>query len=195
MPELIDFESRQWIIPLIVVAALLSLWLVLRIRRRRGSAFEAALSQISFDRIENLIIPSADGGEILLDYLILTSRGLLILDVKQVEGKVFGGDKMKEWTVMSDMRRYTFSNPQTALYDRIAAVSEIVLYAPVHGRILFLEGAEFTKGVPGMVCTLEELVEEFLEDEGYAVTATVEGYREHWDMLRARAIGVSSPAT
>ena len=62
----------------------------------------------------------------MIDYLLLTTKGLLILEVKDVQGIVFGGDKMQDWTVINAERRYTFSNPQPALYDRIAAVRQIV---------------------------------------------------------------------
>ena len=37
-------------------------------------------------------------------------------------GAVFGGDQMIEWTVIGKKRRFTFANPQHALYDRMAAV-------------------------------------------------------------------------
>jgi len=58
-------------------------------------------------------------------------------------------------------KRFTFSNPQPALYDRIAAVRQIVRQVPVAGKVVFLDGATFTKGVPGMVANLDELQSEF----------------------------------
>ena len=124
-------------------------------RIARGTPLENALSEISFERIEHLVIPNADEGEIQIDQLLLTSKGLLILEVKDVQGTVFGSDKMQDWTVISKDRLFTFSNPQPALYDRIAAVRQIVRQVPVAGRVLFLDGADFTKGVPSMVCGLD----------------------------------------
>ncbi len=46
------------------------------------------------------------------------------LEVKDIDGAVFGSDKMSDWTVIAAKRRYTFPNPQHALYDRIAAVRQ-----------------------------------------------------------------------
>ncbi len=78
---------------------------------------------------------------------------------------MFGSDKMQDWTVISDNHRYTFTNPQHALYARIAAVRQIVRQVPVIGRVLFLDDAKFTKGVPGLVSTLDSLLKEFAEKD------------------------------
>jgi hypothetical protein len=132
---------------------------------------------------------------------LLTSQGLLILHIKDVQGVVFGSDKMQDWTVISKDRRFTFSNPhskdrrftfsnpQPALYDRIAAVRQIVRQVPVEGRVLFLDGAEFTKGVPSMVCTLDELLEEFGEKDKAAAQRKVEAFKPHWELLQKNALG------
>ena len=112
----------------------------------------------------------------------------MILEVKDVQGTVFGGDKMQDWTVISEERRYTFSNPQLALYDRIAAVRQIVRQLPVAGRIVFLDGAEFTKGVPGLVCSLQELAEEFGDSDKAAAKFKIEAFMPHWDLIRKQAL-------
>jgi len=120
---------------------------------------------------------------------LLTSQGLLIVDIKDATGTVFGSDKMQEWTVISDERRYTFSNPQAALYDRIAAVRHIVRQVPVAGRILFLDGAEFTKGVPSLVSDLDQLLDEFGEADKSAAKFKIEAFKPHWDLIRKAALG------
>lgn len=188
MPDLSQLNTTAWFLPAIAVLTLLIVWLVYRYFRGRGSAVQRALDEISFERIERLIIPNADEGEIQIDQLLLTSQGLLIVDTKDVKGTVFGSDKMQDWAVISNERRYTFSNPQPMLFDRIAAVRQIVREVPVAGRIVFLEGAEFTKGVPGLVCTLEELVHEFGEPDKKAAKFKIEAFRPHWDLIRKAAL-------
>ena len=189
MSDFLQFDNNPWLLPLVAVLALLFIWLIYRYLRRRGSSLEAVLADIGYDRIDNLIIPGADEGEIMVDHLLLTSQGLLVLEVKDVQGIVFGGDKMQDWAVISEQRRYTFSNPQPALYDRIAAVRQIVRQVPVAGRIVFLEGSEFTKGVPGLVCNLQELADEFGEADKSAAKFKIEAYTPHWDLIRKQALG------
>ncbi len=188
MPDLQDSILTSWPLLAIAALALAAVWLLYRKFRSSGSGLEKILNNISFERFEGLVIPSADEGEIQVDQLLLTSQGLLIIEVKDVKGTVFGSDKMQDWTVISDDRRFTFSNPQPALYDRIAAVRQIVRQVPVAGRIVFLDGAEFTKGIPGLVCSLAELQEEFGESDKKAVKFKIEAFRPHWDLIRRAAL-------
>ena len=171
-----------------VVAGLLLLaWYLMR-RRARGNRLARILSDIGYDRIDELVIPNGDEGEIQIDHLILTSQGLLIIDIKDAVGTVFGSDKMQEWAVISDERRFTFPNPQAALYDRIAAVRQIVRQVPVAGRILFLDGAKFTKGVPKLVSDLDTLLAEFGEPDKDAARFKIEAFKPHWDLIRQAAL-------
>lgn len=192
MPDFLQLDARPWLLPLLAVAILLLIWLVYRVIRRRRNSLRRAFKEISFERIEGLIIPSADEGEIQIDQLLLTTQGLLIVDIKDVQGTVFGSDKMQDWAVIGSERRYTFSNPQPMLYDRIAAVRQVVREVPVAGRILFLDGAEFTKGVPGLVCTLEDLVDEFAEPDKKAAKFKIEAFRPHWELIKKAAISPDS---
>lgn len=186
MDGLLTTEQALWAVPLglgVLGVLVFLLW-----RRRRGSRLTRILSEIGFDRIENLLIPNGDDGEIQIDHLLLTSQGLLIIDIKEAVGTVFGSDKMQDWTVISDERRYTFQNPQAALYDRIAAVRQIVRQVPVAGRILFLDGAEFTKGVPSLVTDLDTLALEFGEADKDAAKVKVDAFKPHWDLMRKAAL-------
>ena len=182
-----SLEGTPWFLPLLGVGALLLIFFAWRHYFAGGNALERALADISYERIEKLVIPCADEGEIQVDQLLLTSQGLLILETKDVKGIVFGGDKMSDWTVIAKDRRYTFRNPQPALYDRIAAVRQIVRQVPVDGRVLFLDGAEFTKGTPSLVCSLDELVREFGEPDKDAARFKIEAFKPHWELIVNRA--------
>lgn len=194
MSDFFQSGDNPWLLPMAAVVILLIVWLIVKIIRRKSGGLEHALAEISFDRIEGLVIPSADEGEILIDYLLLTSQGLLILEVKDVQGTLFGGDKLQDWTVITNERRFTFSNPQPALYDRIAAVKQIVREVPVAGRILFLDGAVFTKGTPGLVSNLTQLVEEFGEPDKKAAKFKIDAFKPHWELIRKEAVDSSGAA-
>lgn len=168
------------------VVVLLVVWLIVRRRQAVTRSLTSVLDDIAFERIQGLVIPKADEGEIQIDHLILTAQGLLIIDIKDVQGAVFGSDKMQDWTVIGGNNRFTFSNPQPALYDRIAAVRQVVRQVPVAGRVLFLDGAEFTKGVPDLVCDLDELLAEFGEQDKAAAKVKIEAFMPHWEMIQNR---------
>ena len=174
-----------WLLSAAVVV-LLAIWLVVRKRQGRSRSLTSVLNDIAFERIQGLVIPKADEGEIQIDYLMLTAQGLLIVDIKDVQGAVFGSDKMQDWTVISNDKRFTFSNPQPALYDRIAAVRQIVRQVPVAGRVVFLDGAEFKKGVPDLVCNLDELLAEFCDQDKDAAKVKIEAFKPHWEQIQSR---------
>ena len=188
MGEFFAGGQYQWSAYLLPVLLLLLIWLWYR-RRGGGSRLQRVLTDISHDRIDGLLIPNGDDGEIQIDHLLLTSQGLLIVDIKDVVGTVFGSDKMQEWTVISEDRRFTFSNPQPALYDRIAAVRHIVRQVPVAGRVVFLDGAEFTKGIPELVTGIDDLQAEFGEADKAVANVKVEAFKPHWDLIRKEALG------
>jgi len=180
-----DF-SEIYLLPILIIVLLL-IWLIVRGRKDRARSLTQTLDVIGFERIEDLVIPNAEDGEIQIDHLVLTAQGLLIVDVKDVTGTVFGSDKMQDWTVIGEDRRFTFANPQPALHDRIAAVRQIVRQVPVAGRIVFLEGASFTKGVPGLVTSMDGLIDEFGENDKAAAKIKIEAFLPHWELIHARA--------
>jgi hypothetical protein len=154
----------EWVLAGAIALVLLALlyWGLRAYRRRsRRKALLARLERVAFEAAHQVQVPDGMGGFIHIDHLLLTPRGILVLDTRRVPGLIFGGDQMSDWTVMGRGRRYTFDNPQPALYDRIAAVKAIVGEVPVEGRLLFSNVGKFTKGIPKWVTMLDGIEVEF----------------------------------
>ncbi len=130
-------------------------------RRARRKSLLARLERVASAAAHQVLVPDGMGGFIHIDHLLLTPRGILVLDTRRVAGLIFGGDQMSDWTVMGRGHRYTFDNPQPALYDRIAAVKAVVGDVPVEGRLLFSNVGKFTKGIPKWVVMLDGIEVEF----------------------------------
>ena len=168
---------------------LLLAWLLFKLQQRRKHlTLKKVFKAIGHDSLQDVLLPSAEEGEIHVEHLLLTAHGILVVDVKDVNGAVFGGDKMHDWTVINSEGRFTFANPQSALRDRIAAVKQISRDVPINGRILFLEDARFTKGVPTMACGLQALLDEFGEPNEDGAQVKVNAFRPHWDRIRDKAM-------
>jgi hypothetical protein len=181
-------ETSIYLLPALFAVLLLLLFVIYRYSTAKGPKLSLVLNEIAYERVDGLVIPNTDDGEIQIDHLLLTSQGLLIIDIKDIQGTVFGSNKMQDWAVITENRRFTFSNPQPALFDRIAAVRHIVREVPVSGRILFLDGAKFTKGMPELVCSLADLQADFGEADKSAAKIKIESFRQHWEALNARAV-------
>lgn len=157
-------EIPTWTYPVVGAAAIAALgaWgyvLFRRYRQRKNT--ETTIASVAYEMLKNVLIPNGNDGYIHVHYLLLTQRGLLVADLLDMPGAIFGGDQMIEWTVIGKKRRYTFPNPQHSLYDRMAAVRLLTGDVPVEGRIIFTQKSEFPKGKPRNVLRIDDLATEF----------------------------------
>jgi hypothetical protein len=156
-------------------------------RRARRKSLLVRLERVALAAAHQVLVPDGMGGFIHIDHVLLTPRGILVLDTRRVAGLIFGGDQMSDWTVMGRGHRYTFDNPQPALYDRIAAVKAVVGDAPVEGRLLFSNVGKFTKGIPKWVVMLDGIEVEFpVVDQGGQAYQDSDQYADAWSRLLAQ---------
>jgi hypothetical protein len=152
--------------------------------RRRDARRVSRVTGGAADYLRNVLVPDGNGGDFHLDFVLLTSRGVIIIDMRDVAGNVFGGDQMTDWTVMDGPRRTTFANPQSGLYDRIASVKALANDLPVEGRIVFTKRAKFPKGLPRFTVMLESVAAEFPRLGAAELEIAVSRYRPGWDRIK-----------
>ena len=169
---------------LAVLAGLVQLFRWYRRRRARAELL-AAVAGRGFEHLHNVLVPDGQGGNLHVDFLLLTARGVVVIDLRDVAGNIFGGDQMTQWTVMHHARRFTFANPQTALYDRIAAVRALAADIPVEGRILFTPRGRFPKGLPKYTLLLESLAAEYPPADRQSMSALLDRWLPVWQRLCA----------
>ena len=133
-------------------------WLI-QLRARK--AIDNVISSVAFDELRNVLMPNGTGDQIHVHYLLLTQQGLLVIDLFDVQGVVFAGEKMAQWSVFGPKRHFTFTNPLPMLEDRVMAVRQLAGDTPVAGRIVFSMRGEFPKGHPDSVMRLDELQDQF----------------------------------
>ena len=186
MQELI----REWGPPVagMIAVLLAGLYALARYRSLRAERrLVAAVNCVGYESLVNVMVPDGMDGHFHLDFLLLTQRGILIVDLRRVGGNIFGGDQMTEWAVMTRKRRFSFANPQQALYDRLAAVRTLAGDVPVEGRIVFTDRARFPKGMPKYVLMLESLAAEFAPVDKSSMTAHVGKFRGGWEHVKRHA--------
>ena len=163
--------------------ALSFVWRWYRVRRNH-KALVAAVCAVGSDTLVDVLVPDGMGGNYHVDFLLLTSLGILVVDLRDVQGNIFGGDQMSEWTVMNGALRSTFTNPQSGLYDRIAAVKAVAGEVPVEGRVVFTRNGKFPKGLPKWTLMLDSLRSEFPPVERAGLSSTVERFEDAWKSLK-----------
>lgn len=157
-------EIPEWALPaaigLLASAGIVAFALYYR-RIRARKKLDGMIGAVAYDMLKDVLVPNGMGGQIHVHYLLLTERGLLVLDLLDIPGAIFGGDQMIEWTSIGRKRRFTFANPQHVLYDRMAAVKLLAGDVPVEGRLTFTLRSEFPKGRPRGVIRIDDLATEY----------------------------------
>jgi hypothetical protein len=166
----------------VLIAALLWFWRWYRHRRAR-LALLAAVTGGAFEHLRDVLLPDGQGALLHVDFLLLTARGAVVIDLRDIVGNIFGGDQMDEWTVIQRSARQTFANPQAALYDRIAAVRALAPELPVEGRVVFSHRGCFPKGLPSYTLMLESLGTEFPTADRSTMEALLARWLPEWQRI------------
>jgi hypothetical protein len=172
-------------IVLAVVGGGLAWWVS---HRRRQRSVERRLREACRAVLADFSIPDGSGGQIQVQYAALTPRGILVLDIKDVEGHVFGSEAMQDWTVIAEDRRFTFANPQPGLWDRVAAIKRFAPEVPVTGFVAFTSRAIFSKGQPRSVALLGEVLDELDRQPASVDGQDTAAFLPGWERLRETAV-------
>lgn len=167
-----------------LIVAVVAVLIVRRIRRKRRRGIESALDEIGIDIVRDVVIPDGMDGEIHLEALVLTAKGLLVVDIKDVRGSVFAGDRLDEWKVIDGIQRYSFTNPLNSLADRLAAVRHNAGDLPCSGVVLFGPNAVIAGTLPPDVCLPNDLAARYPKPGERECRQLGEAYAPHWNRIK-----------
>ncbi|HEY6641163.1 NERD domain-containing protein [Povalibacter sp.] len=187
MPLPTQIPPWAWPIAGAILLIAFAVWVFLRIQAYRlRRSIDATIASVGYEMLKNVLLPNGSGGQIHLNYVLLTQRGVLVADLLDLPGAVFGGEQMLEWTAIGKKRRYTFTNPQHALYDRMAAVKLLIGDVPVEGRVLFTVRGNFPKGKPRNVLRIDDLANDFPVVDKVRGNITA-AFGDVWDNVKKHA--------
>jgi hypothetical protein len=182
----ISVTTLAMVLGVLVLGALLA-WPSIHLWRRWRAHPSRVITRISAHQLSDIVLPDGMDGEIHLDHLLLTVKGLLVLDVRNVDGLVFAGEQMDDWTVLHDNRRFTFRNPLNPLAARVHAVRDLAGDVPVSGKIVFVGDVRFPGGHIDNVLTLTELEDEYTAARGEQAGSTIQAFHGSWGKVAQQA--------
>lgn len=175
---------NPWILAGAGLAVVLLGLVVLVVLRRRRRSLEGRLRRLSWHALADITLPDDVDGRIHVDLLLMTAAGLLVLEVRRMEGTVFAADQLDSWTVLHPRgRRTVLRNPLPGLKARLHAVRALVPDVPVSGYVVVVGDPAFSGSPPEEVVTdraLEALVPARQGPPPEALTAA-------WATLRSAA--------
>ena len=119
-----------------------------RVRRmlRRGlkAPHYVALHNVTLD---------APGGSTQIDHVVVSRFGLFVIETKNLQGRITGGERQPEWTQTLGPRSFAFQNPLHQNYRHTQALASALQLPPeqVHSVIAFVGRSQLPEGSPANV--------------------------------------------
>lgn len=158
---------------------------------RRRDRLDLMLRKIAWQRLTDVVVPDDVDGEIHLDLVLLTAKGILVLEVRRASGTLFWGDQLEYWTLLDGRRRSQIRNPLPGLQAKRHAVHALAPRVPVSGRVLLLGTVSISGATPPGVVTAEQLLAEFPPHGRKPAPAALQSA---WAELSAQARPLASSA-
>ncbi len=141
-----------------VAVVVLVVVLIVLVRKRAPRSMAEELARRGCQYLHNVMLPDGLGDEIHLDFLVLTQTALMVMDVKDYRGVLFGGAQTDQWTQLVNRRSYRFDNPLFHNQLRVATVKTLLGDVPVRGCVAFTEVGRFPRGMPDGVHMQSQLL-------------------------------------
>lgn len=79
-----------------------------------------------YHKFYNVTFPTFDGGTTQIDYIIVSIYGIFIIEIKSMNGWIYGKEKEPYWTETFFYKKYTFQNPILQNYKHTKTISELL---------------------------------------------------------------------
>lgn len=102
-----------------------------------------------------------DGSTTQIDHILISTKGIFVIETKHYRGWIFGNPKVKTWAQILYKNKYNFQNPLHQNYKHVKAVQFILDFIEsqfIHNIVVFSGEYIFKTTKIDSVCYLEELI-------------------------------------
>ena len=189
------FYVFEAIAALVVLGIILFIWKQMQKGKHQRHA-QKVIESLGLKYLHNMVLPDGVDGLVFIDYLILVPSGFVVLDVEHVEGHLFGGETVDQWSQVVNNKTYKFNNPLYANQQKCQAImwnieqQDNIENKPdcqTHGWVTFTNAGNFPKGIPSKVSMIDDLKQNL--DELITSDQTIsDALKATWDTLQNIAI-------
>lgn len=143
-----------WLIPLLIIAALLKLPFIKGVlgEFQVNLAAKFFLDKNVYRLFKNVTLPTEDGTT-QIDHVIVSKYGLLVIETKNMKGWIFGGHNQKTWTQKIYRHSSKFQNPLHQNYKHTQTLQSALALDPgkLFSLVVFVGDSTFKTPMPDNV--------------------------------------------
>lgn len=145
------------------------------------------LSKSTYHIVRNVTLPTEDGTT-QIDHIIVSRRGIFVIETKNMNGAIYGGEHQPQWTQAFGRNKYRFQNPLHQNYKHTRTLADIlgVPHAVMKPIVMFIGDAKLktqgempanvmTRGLIGFIKSHKEVL--LSEEEVQRVLGRIEENR------------------
>jgi len=123
--------------------------------------------------LNNITLPFEDGTT-QIDQILVSTRGIFVIETKHYSGELLANEKSPAWTQVLRMAKIQMPNPIRQNYRHVKVVRDLLDFIPKehsHSLVVFTGDAVFKTKIPEGVMYLSALVEhinQFQEEGSYS---------------------------
>ena len=147
------------ILPFLVIVGYISLMIYLKFFYDKGKAGEKAvmrrlkwLPEIDYRVINNLMLPTTYGTT-QLDHVVISRYGIFVIETKNYQGYVYGGEDTEKWTQNIWGNKYSTPNPIRQNNTHVKALEyhlkKLNIDCPIHSIVAFSKRCRISVNVTG----------------------------------------------
>lgn len=109
--------------------------------------------------LNNVTLRHGDGTT-QIDHVLITERGVLVIETKHYRGWIFANANSSTWTQVIYKVKNRFQNPLYQNSKHVRAVRKLLDFLPkeyINGAVVFTGDAQFKTAIPGNVIRLHQL--------------------------------------
>ncbi len=111
--------------------------------------------------LNNVTLPLQDGTT-QIDHILISTKGIFVIETKNYSGWIFGDEKSKQWAQVLYRVKSKFQNPIHQNYLHIKTIEPLLDFLPkeqIHSIVVFTGSAQFKTSIPKGVVYLHQLNE------------------------------------
>ncbi|WP_444894764.1 NERD domain-containing protein [Microbulbifer sp. TRSA001] len=122
-------------------------------------AIRIKLDKSSYHLLKNVTLPT-ENGTTQIDHILVSERGIFVIETKNMKGWIFGTEKQKQWTQKIFKHTNKFQNPLHQNYKHVKTLAACLGISDSHifSVIVFVGDSEFKTEIPKNVTNARGLI-------------------------------------